>query len=36
LAEALFAAMSRNAGRVSDYLKLPNEDVVEIGRQISI
>jgi KUP system potassium uptake protein len=34
--ETLFAAMSRNAGRISDYLKLPNDHVVEIGRQISI
>jgi KUP system potassium uptake protein len=34
--EKLFAAMSRNAGRISDYLKLPNDHVVEIGRQISI
>jgi KUP system potassium uptake protein len=34
--ERLFAAMSRNAARVSDYLKLPNDHVVEIGRQISI
>ena len=34
--ERLFAAMSRNAARLSDYLKLPNDRVVEIGRQISI
>jgi KUP system potassium uptake protein len=34
--EALFAAMARNAAAISDYLKLPNEHVVEIGRRISI
>jgi KUP system potassium uptake protein len=34
--EKLFATMGRNAARVSDYLKLPNDHVVEIGRQISI
>jgi KUP system potassium uptake protein len=34
--EALFATMGRNAARVSDFLKLPNDHVVEIGRQISI
>jgi KUP system potassium uptake protein len=34
--EALFAAMGRNAARISDFLRLPNEQVVEIGRQISI
>ena len=33
---ALFAAMGRNAARASDFLKLPNDQVVEIGRQISI
>jgi KUP system potassium uptake protein len=34
--EALFAAMGRNAARISDFLQLPNDRVVEIGRQISI
>src|SRR5271165_3475364 len=30
--EALFAAMGRNAARMSDYLQLPYDQVVEIGR----
>src|SRR5271157_87436 len=34
--EALFAAMGRNAARMSDYLQLPYEQVVEIGREIEI
>jgi KUP system potassium uptake protein len=34
--EAPFAAMSRNAARISDYLKLPCDNVVEIGREIEI
>jgi KUP system potassium uptake protein len=34
--EALFAAMVRNAAHATDYFRLPNEQVVEIGRQISI
>ena len=34
--EALFAAMVRNASHVTDYFQLPSEQVVEIGRQISI
>jgi KUP system potassium uptake protein len=34
--EGLFAAMGRNAARISDFLALPNDRVVEIGRQISI
>jgi len=34
--EALFAAMQRNAARISDYLKLPHDHVVEIGREIAI
>ena len=34
--EALFAAMNRNAGRISDYLALPSDHVVEIGREIEI
>jgi KUP system potassium uptake protein len=34
--EAIFAAMLRNASHVTDYFRLPSEQVVEIGRQISI
>ncbi|RBP12241.1 KUP system potassium uptake protein [Roseiarcus fermentans] len=34
--EALFAAMTRNAGRISDYLALPYDRVVEIGREIEV
>src|ERR1700733_15366808 len=34
--EMLFAAMLRNASHVTDYFRLPTEQVVEIGRQISI
>src|SRR5271155_751896 len=34
--EAVFAAMVRNASHVTDYFRLPTQQVVEIGRQISI
>ena len=34
--EALYAAMVRNAADVSDFLHLPSDNVVEIGRQIAI
>ena len=34
--EAIFAAMVRNSTHVTDYFRLPTEQVVEIGRQISI
>jgi KUP system potassium uptake protein len=34
--EVLFAAMLRNASHVTDYFRLPSEQVVEIGRQVSI
>jgi KUP system potassium uptake protein len=34
--EALFAFMGRNAARISDYLQLPYEHVVEIGREIEV
>jgi KUP system potassium uptake protein len=34
--ERVFAAMMRNASHVTDYFRLPSEQVVEIGRQISI
>jgi hypothetical protein len=28
--------MSRNSARISDYLKLPNDQLVEIGRQFPV
>ncbi|WP_413776853.1 KUP/HAK/KT family potassium transporter [Mesorhizobium sp. AR07] len=31
-----FAAMSRNSAKMSDYLKVPNDRLVEIGRQIPV
>ena len=34
--EALFALMERNAAHVTDFFHLPTDDVVEIGRQVSI
>lgn len=34
--ESLFATMERNAVHVSDFFSLPSDQVVEIGRQISI
>ena len=34
--EAIFALMVRNSARISDYLKLPCDHVVEIGREIEI
>ncbi|HEY1884840.1 MAG TPA: KUP/HAK/KT family potassium transporter [Roseiarcus sp.] len=34
--EVLFAVMGRNAERISDYLDLPSDQVVEIGREIEI
>ncbi|HTW39062.1 MAG TPA: KUP/HAK/KT family potassium transporter [Steroidobacteraceae bacterium] len=33
---ALYALMARNAAHVSDFFRLPTDDVVEIGRQIAI
>ena len=33
---AMFAAMGRNAARISDSLRLPHDHVVEIGREIEI
>jgi KUP system potassium uptake protein len=33
---ALFAWMSRNAAHVTDFFRLPSNDVVEIGRQIAL
>jgi KUP system potassium uptake protein len=32
----LFTVMERNAAHVTDFFNLPGEQVVEIGRQISI
>jgi KUP system potassium uptake protein len=34
--EALFALMQRNSARLVDYFRLPTDDVVEIGREVSI
>ena len=34
--EALFAFMQRNASYLTDYFRLPAEQVVEIGRQVAI
>jgi len=34
--ERIFAVMERNAVHVSDFFNLPNDQVVEIGRQIAI
>ena len=34
--EAIFAAMVRNSSHVTDYFRLPTQQVVEIGRQIAI
>jgi KUP system potassium uptake protein len=34
--EKIFALMQRNATHVSDYFKLPSDQVVEIGREIAI
>jgi KUP system potassium uptake protein len=34
--ERIFGAMLRNASHVTDYFRLPSQQVVEIGRQISI
>jgi KUP system potassium uptake protein len=34
--ERLFAVMERNAEHVSDFFNLPNDQVVEIGRQVAI
>ena len=34
--EMLFATMQRNAVHVTDFFRLPSENVVEIGRQVAI
>jgi KUP system potassium uptake protein len=33
---ALFAAMSRNAGSVADFFRLPDNAVVELGTRVQI
>ena len=33
---AIFAAMVRNASHVGDFLRLPDDCLVEIGRQVAI
>ncbi|MGC1550257.1 MAG: potassium transporter Kup, partial [Rhodanobacter sp.] len=34
--EAIFSMMMRNSTRVTDYLRIPARQVVDLGRQISI
>jgi KUP system potassium uptake protein len=34
--EALFAVMSRNAGDIADFLRLPNNCVIELGTRVQI
>ena len=34
--EVIFAAMARNTVRISDVLRLPHNQVVEIGREVAI
>jgi KUP system potassium uptake protein len=34
--EGLFAVMSRNAGNIADFLKLPNNCVIELGTRVQI
>ena len=34
--EALFALMSRNAGNVADFFRLPNNCVIELGTRVQI
>jgi KUP system potassium uptake protein len=34
--EALFALMSRNAGSVADFFRLPNNCVIELGTRVQI
>ena len=33
---SLFSVMGRNAAKVTDFFKLPVNDVVEIGREVAI
>ena len=35
-AEILYAAMERNSAQVTDFFRLPADQVVEIGRQVAI
>ncbi|MGO9486819.1 MAG: KUP/HAK/KT family potassium transporter [Rhodomicrobium sp.] len=35
-AEALYATMERNSAHVTDFFRLPADQVVEIGRQVAI
>jgi KUP system potassium uptake protein len=34
--EMIYAAMERNSSHVSDILRLPTDDTVEVGRQVTI
>ena len=34
--EALFAVMSRNAGSVADFFRLPHNCVIELGTRVQI
>ena len=34
--EALFSTMSRNAGSVADFFRLPHNGVVELGTRVQI
>ena len=34
--EGLFAFMSRNAGNIADFLRLPNNCVIELGTRVQI
>ena len=34
--EAMFAAMSRNAGSVAEFFRLPNNCVIELGTRVQI
>ena len=34
--EAIFSAMGRNSSHIADFMRLPTDNVVEIGRQIAI
>ena len=34
--ERLFAFMSRNAGSIADFLRLPNNCVIELGTRVQI
>ena len=34
--EVIFAAMARNSIRITDVLKFPHDQVVEIGREVAI